>query len=320
MRRTTKLWLIIAATLVLVGGIIFGGVMTVFEWDFTKLSTVKYETNDYEINEAYKNILIQTNTADIVFLPSENSKTSIVCHEQKKAKHSVTVNDGTLVIEIVDTRKWYEHIGIIFSAPKITVYIPQGEYGTLSVNGSTGDVKIPNDFKFESIDISISTGSVKCLASTLEQIKIKTSTGDICVENVLADTIDLSVSTGSVTVSEVTCKGDIKINVSTGKTNITDIDCKNVVSSGSTGDIFLKNVIATEKFTVERSTGKVKFEGSDAAEILVKTDTGDVTGNLLTDKVFITQTDTGSIDVPKTVTGGRCEITTDTGNIKINIH
>ena len=70
---------------------------------------------------------------------------------------------------------------------------------------------------------------------------------------------------------------------------------------------------------IKRSTGDVKFDGSDAAEIFIKTDTGDVTGSLLTDKVFITQTDTGNIDVPKTVNGGRCEISTDTGDIKISV-
>ena len=53
--------------------------------------------------------------------------------------------------------------------------------------------------------------------------------------------------------------------------------------------------------------------------MFVETDTGDVTGSLLSDKVFITKSDTGSIDVPKTVTGGKCEITTDTGDIKIEI-
>lgn len=293
--------------------------MTVFKWDFTKLSTVKYETNHYEINENYKNISIVTDTADIVFVLSENSKGSVVCYEHKNAKHSVMVKDDTLVIEVVDTRKWYEYIGITLGTPKITVYIPQGEYGALSVKSSTGDVEIPENFKFESIDISVSTGDVKNYASASELIKIKTSTGDIRVENVSANMLDLSVSTGEVIAKSITCEGDIKINVSTGHTKLTDVTCKNVTSNGSTGDISLKNVIATEKFSIERSTGNVKLDGCDAAEIFVKTDTGDVTGSLLTDKVFITQTDTGSVDVPKTVTGGRCEITTDTGDISIKI-
>ena len=77
--------------------------------------------------------------------------------------------------------------------------------------------------------------------------------------------------------------------------------------------------IASENFSVKRSTGNVKFNDCDAAEIYVKTDTGDVTGSLLSDKVFIANSDTGRIDVPKTVTGGRCEIDTDTGDIRITV-
>ncbi len=278
MSKRTKIWLITAASLVLVGCIIFGGVMTVLKWDFTKLSTVRYETNDYKINEEFKNISIVTKTADVVFEPSENEEASVVCHEQMNLKHSVRVQDGTLLVEIVDMRKWYEHIGINFGASKITVYLPQDQYGALSV---------------------------------------KSSTGKIYAENLNTEKLDLSVTTGGIEVSNVTCKSDININVSTGKTKLNDIRCKNLTSSGDTGDISLNNVIAIEKFYIERSTGDVKFDGCDAAELLIKTDTGDVKGSLLTDKVFIAHTDTGRVDVPKTVTGGRCEISTDTGDIKI---
>ncbi len=320
MRKTAKVWLIIAASLVVVGSVIFVGVMNMLKWDFTKLSTIKYETNDYEILKDFEDITIVTDTADIVLVPSKDQKTLVVCHEQKNIKHSVSAKDGALVVEVVDTRKWYDYIGINFGTPKITVYIPQGEYGMLSVQSSTGDVEIPQEFKFESIDISESTGNVTNYASALESIKIKTSTGSICVENVSSGSLDLSVSTGKVTASSVSCEGDVTVGVSTGKVYLVDTQCKSVISSGNTGDISLENVVATEKFSIERSTGDVTFDGSDAAEIIVRTDTGNVTGTLLSDKVFITQTDTGVVNVPKTVTGGKCEITTDTGNIKITVN
>ncbi len=319
MSKTTKKWIVTAASFVLVGGIIFGGVMSMLKWDFTKLSTVRYENNEYEILEDYQHISIITNTADIVFIPSEDPTTSVSCYEQKGNLHSVSVKDGTLEIEIVDTRKWYEYIGIHFGTPKITVHIPQGEYGKLSVKASTGDVEIPEVFKFRSIDILESTGNVKNYASALEDVKIKTTTGSISVEDASAGSLDLTASTGKVTVSGVICEGDIAVGVSTGKTYLSNIRCKNFTSSGSTGDISLKNVVAEETFFIKRSTGNVKFDGSDAAEIFVETETGDVRGSLLSDKIFIAQTDTGSVDVPKTATGGKCEITTITGDINISI-
>lgn len=293
--------------------------MTAYNWDFTRLSTIKYETNTHQIKDEFNSISLKTETADVDFVSSEDGKCKVVCYEPKNAKHSVTVQDGTLTINAVDERKWYEHMGITFDSPKVTVYIPQGEYGALSVKSSTGNVAMAKHFKFESINISTSTGDVKCLASTSEKMKLKTTTGNIRVENASAGTLDLSVSTGKVTVSNVNCERGVTVSVSTGKTYLTDIACQNITSSGSTGNISLENVLATERFSIERSTGHVKFDSCDAAEIFVETDTGDVTGSLLSEKVFIIETSTGDVSVPQSITGGKCEINTSTGDIRISI-
>ena len=117
----------------------------------------------------------------------------------------------------------------------------------------------------------------------------------------------------------MTCRGDAKIGVSTGEASVTDVSCNQFASQGNTGDICLKNVRAAGKCSVERSTGDVRFDGCDANSLFVKTDTGDVSGTLLSEKVFVTQTDTGRVQVPKTTAGGLCEITTDTGDIKITL-
>ena len=319
MRKKTTIWLITAAVLVLIGGMILGGLMSKLNWNFRKLSTSKYETNRYEINEKFSNISVETDTAEVIFAVSNDGKCKVECYEEERSKHRVTVAGDTLVIGLIDERSWYNYIGINFGSPKITVYLPEGEYATLSIREDTGDVEIPKDFAFKDVDISLRTGDVDLCASASGPIKIKGSTGDICVENISAGSLELSVSTGKVIASGVKCEGDVTVGVSTGKAYLTDIKCQNVISRGSTGDISLDHVIAAEKFSVERSTGDVKFTDCDAAEIYVETDTGKVTGSLLTDKVFITRTDTGTVDVPRTVTGGRCEITTDTGNIKITV-
>ncbi len=319
MRKITKLWLVIAAFLVAVGLIMFAAVMAEYKWDFKELSTGNFETNTYEISEEFSNLSINTDTADIMFALSDDEKCRVECYEEEKAKHSVTVQDNTLVVDMINKRFWYDYIGINFVSPKITVYLPKSEYFSLFIKESTGNIELPKDFNFVSVDISLSTGHVDFFASASELIKIKTSTGNICVENAYAGALDLSTSTGGIKVSNVMCENYANIDVSTGKTNLTDINCKNLKSNGSTGDIYLKNVIAQEKFSITRNTGDVRFDGSDANEIFVETDTGDVKGSLLTDKVFITHTGAGRVDVPKTVTGGKCQIKTDTGYIKINI-
>ena len=315
----TKVWVIIAASLILIGTIVFVGVMMALDWDFTKLSTTTYETNLYEISESFSDISLLTDTADVTFVLSEDGKTRVGCYEQSTVKHSVSVENGALKIEAVDTRKWHNHIGINFATPKITVFLPKGDYGALLAKSSTGDIKIARDFSFNSIDVITSTGDVENSASAEGSIKIKTSTGSIKGEHIFADSLELSVSTGKVSVVSSDIANAVKIDVSTGKANLDDIACKSLLSTGDTGDITLKSIIAAEKISIKRSTGDINFDGCDAAELLAETDTGSVKGSLLSDKVFITRTDTGNISVPKTTTGGKAEITTDTGDIKIEI-
>ena len=319
MKKATMVWLIVAASLVLAGLLTVTCALTVAQWDFTNLSSTKLETNTHEIPEAYQNISVVTDTADVVFIPCEGEKTSVVCHESVKETHRVEVRDGTLIIELVDTRKWYDYIniGINFDSPKITVSLPEGAYGTLTHKGSTGDVDIPDAFSFESMDIAVSTGDVTCAASVTGAMKIKASTGDIKVGDLSAGELSLSVSTGKVSASAVTVEGDMSIRVSTGKSNLTDVTCKNFTSTGNTGGITMINVVVAEKMSVTRSTGDVKFDRCDAAEIAIVTDTGDVTGTLRSEKIFLPKSDTGDIDVPESVSGGKCRITTDTGDIRI---
>lgn len=319
MKRAAKIWLAAAAALVLAGCILFAGTMSVLGWDFAKLSTVSLETNTHEISEVFKNISVTTNNTDIEIIRSDDGKCRVVCSEEENAKHSVTAVNGTLTVEINEKKSWYDYIGFYFVSPKITIYLPEKKYGTLSVHAGDGSAEIPKDLTFESADISLSTGNIDFFASAQKAVKIKTTAGNIFIKDTAADSLDLSVTTGSVTASGVTCAGDIAVGVSTGEADLTDISCKSFISDGATGSIALNNVIAENRVSVKRSTGDVKFSGCDAEKLYVKTGTGNVRGSLLTDKVFITDTDTGSVDVPKTAAGGRCEIKTGTGDIKMEI-
>ena len=93
----------------------------------------------------------------------------------------------------------------------------------------------------------------------------------------------------------------------------------NISLETDTGNILLDNIIATGKLATETETGNVNFEACDASEVFIKTDTGNVTGSFLTDKVVFAESDTGNIDIPKVIADEKCEIITDTGNIKITI-
>ena len=255
-----KTWLILATVLVIVGGLLFGGVMMAQNWNFLSLHTEKIQTNRYEIQDDYTNISINTDMANLVILPTEADTTTVECFEREKIKHTVQVKDDTLVIDVVNSRKWYEHIGIFFQSPKITVYMPQKPYAAVSVKASTADMQI---------------------------------------EKLSANQLDITLSTGDM--------------------RLTDVQCKNVSGTVSTGDIHLENVIVAQELAMQSSTGDIFLEGCDANRLKIKTSTGDVKGWLLSPKVFIAKTNTGKVNVAQTTAGGLCEITTETGDIDVDV-
>lgn len=299
MSKKTIAALAVAIAFVLTGVLLFGGSMTALDWDFTQLSTTKYETNVYTLSEEFEHLSIRTDTADVVLVPAEGADSTVTCYEQTNALHRVEVKNGTLSVEVNNTKAWYDYIGIQFGRPKITLSIPSCAYGVLTVHTDTGDVKIPKEFSFEAVTIQGSTGDISYAANAQK-------------------TIDMAISTGNVRIEAVTTEL-MNLSVSTGETNLTTVRCRSLVSDGNTGDLHLDDVVATASLSLHRSTGNVRLDGCDAAEIDITSDTGDVTGGLLSNKIFSTHTDTGRINVPNTNEGGLCRITTDTGDIEIRI-
>ncbi|MBO4854214.1 MAG: DUF4097 family beta strand repeat protein [Oscillospiraceae bacterium] len=302
MKKAEKVWLITAGFLILIGFLVFFGVMASYHWDITALDNTEYETNTVTIQEDFQNISVCSDTETINFFPSDDGSCRVVFYEKKQVQPTACVQDGTLSIGTVDTREWYDfliHFTLSLRSPGIAVYLPATEYASLAIKESTGDISIPKDFTFETMDISAGTGDVYCGASESGEMRISTSTGDIRLANVSA--------------------GELHLSVSTGKTALTDVSCRNIHSTGGTGDIAMENVVAEEMISIKRSTGDVRFERCDAASLEIETDTGDVTGSFSSEKVFIARSDTGTISVPKTVSGGKCSITTDTGDIIITL-
>lgn len=300
MKTSTKIWLVLAALLVLLGIGVFMAAVAAMDFDLTNLSTHKFERKTYEVEGDFENITVDTTISAVTFMPSTDGKCRVGCDEMPKITHSVSVKDSTLVIETKDSRKWYDYIGFFIGDMRMTVYLPQNEFKSLIMKTDTGDIDIPENFSFENVSIESDTADIDFLADASSDLKLSTDTGEITVKSVVSD-------------------GDIYLETDTGEITLADVKCNKLTAESNTGKISLTNTVAKNSFSIENNTGGVRFEKCDAGEIFVETDTGSVTGTLLSDKVFITETSTGNIDVPKTTSGGRCEITTSTGNIKIEI-
>ena len=295
-----KILLIVAAVLTVVGVGIFTVAFAILGFDIAKLSTQKYEFNTYTLNEDFNSIKINTETASVILAESDSDECKIECVEREKMKHSAEVREGTLVIDVENTKKWYDYIGSNFGNETVTVYLPKAVYASLTVNADTGSVEIPKMFSFESVCVKVDTGLIGCYAEVSDSIELQTATGSIRAENSSTD-------------------GEVKIKTATGSIKIADIRCNRLSAESHTGSIDLTNTIAADNMTINCATGNVRLDSCDANEIKVATHTGSIVGTLLSDKIFFAKSSVGNVDVPKTTSGGTCELVTGTGDIKIEI-
>ncbi len=311
---------LIIASILLIAGIIIGvAALASAKFDYHMFETASSEMKDYPVEGDFHSIEIHGNTEIIRFAQSDDGTAHVLCRETKKNVHPVKVENGTLKITSEETTGWRNLIEISFEKKLITVYLPKDTYEMLTIETHTGDAEVPDWLTFGSAVIHGSTADVRFDAAVDNRLSIETSTGDIFLNGASAETIDCTATTGDIRMTNVACRGDVQANVTTGEVILEGLTCRNLVTDGSTGELSLIDVLASGMISIERGTGEVAFRNSDAAEILVKTSTGDVTGTLLTDKIFDVHSSTGDIRVPDSVSGGRCSITTTTGDILIRI-
>lgn len=297
--KKTKILTVLAVSFVVAGLIIATAGLYAANFDFSKLSLARLTSNIHTVEEDFTKISIDTAISDVRLELSEDGSCQVVCMEEINYTHKVSVEHQTLTITTEDNRMWYEKIGINFGDfHNVTVRLPKEIYEELTVTCRTADVEIPKGFSFGWADIITTTGDIRWQGSQVNNLKLSVSTGDIFVN---------------------------------------DTGCQNLTAETSTGDIRLSGTVVTQSLTAKTSTGDVRFEKSDGKAISVQTGTGDVTGSLLSGKIYVVDNKTGKVVVPpvgeEAAVGelfldainqverrtGVCEITTGTGDIRIEL-
>lgn len=279
MRKAVKGWLIAAAALIATGSVLFVGGMAAMDWDFLKLNTETFTTETHTVTETFTDTVIDTDVADVCVVPAEDGVCRVECSVAEGVTHEVKVRDGVLTVTVKDGRAWYQRIGILFTAPKIVVHLPQEGGVTVTVKNATG--------------------SVDMRALTI-------------------DTLDLTTATGRVTLQDISCAQTAQVHFSTGAVEVDALRCGSLTVKGATGSVTLRDTVAAQALVAATSTGGITLDGCDAATLQLSSQTGSVTGRLLTAKTFRAQSYTGDVDVPDTE-GGLCEITVGTGSIRMTV-
>lgn len=275
-----KLKVVIGACIALAAGSVICGTMIVTK-GYDALTTGDYEEVEYEVDGGFADIVIEADCDDVRIIRT-GDECRVVCKEFNDIGHDVDVDGDTLTI--VQHEGNDRKSGMFFfnmETPLITVYLPESEYGKLTVRSDSGDVVIEEGLIFDEVDVRIETGDLECDAEVTGSLQALISVGDVLVNDVN------------------TCELDI---------------------TSVTGDIELNSVTAEDWISVSTITGDVEFDRCDAADVEIQVTTGDISGSFLRAMDFDANASTGDIIIPRAdEDGGRCRLTTGTGDITIDI-
>ena len=279
MKKGKKISLIAATVLILAGCAVSGTAYALSGFDITKFNSIQYSEKEYEFTEDIENIHIEAVECDVQLITSSDGKCHVTVYDSEDIYHKVNAENGVLEIIRHDDRKWWESMDIDFFSEEmvITVALPKNEFDKLYAESVSGDVKIGQEFSFDSAELITTSGDVDFSGEAETEIEVSTVSGDITISGVETDVAFIETTSGEVK---------------------------------------LKSVIA-DKTEITSVSGDITFDSCDGEEFDVDTTSGDVKGTLLSGKDFVTDTVSGDIDLPKAEENGTFNVATVSGDIKL---
>jgi DUF4097 and DUF4098 domain-containing protein YvlB len=144
-------------------------------------------------------------------------------------------------------------------------------------------IEIPTSVLIDTIDISVSNGTIDVESVGLDVLIVEGQNGAINVTNVIGNEIDLSSSNASITVRNAKALATLNVTTSNGKIRIEDTDSEEYVLHTSNGKIILSslNVLSQNGITLEARTynGDIDLTDVYVSEVDLYTSNGDITYN-----------------------------------------
>lgn len=310
MKRATKIAVICGSVLLAAGLILFFCGMATEGWDFSSLSTVKYEQREYTAQADVTELAVNINAANIRAEVSEETEKISVSYPVRVDK------DGNVLAEMAVTE----------------------ENGTLSLTEESGGWDISFDISFESspvmtvklpaeamTEISLCTkaGNISLSGVQAEQISCVSDTGNITAENIRAEQLALTSDTGNVRVSGANAGGDASFRADTGNVRAENITAGGTLAAETdTGGVTLAGTVEAENIEVRTQFGNISAEAPLSARAMrFETDTGEIDLLLCGEQAeytVIAETDTGNSNIASAIGGEKTlTVRTGTGNIRV---
>ena len=302
MKKSKKILITVAVILIAVGMICgFCGIYSL-GFNFNEISTSDFVTHTYTVEDDFTNIIIEDAESNINFYKSNDDKCRVLCDEREKVTHTVVNENNTLTVRVKDERNWFEriNIGFFIADMRVSVYLPKNKYDSLNAASMSGDIDVANEFTFDNAKVGSISGDVSVKADVKQELNISSTSGDVIINNISA--------TECINASSVS-----------GEIDLSNVKGKEIFAKTISGGVMLADTVASQKLKANSTSGEIDLKRCDAKNIVLDTVSGEISGTLLSNKQFITETSSGTVNVPQSVSNEECRITTVSGDIYIKI-
>lgn len=325
MKKSTKIWILIAGACMGVGILLCIIAMFVAGFQFSKFETTeKKEEKHYTISaDNIKNLTVSTAATDVEVRPGSSPDIEITCYENKKEYFDIETVEDSLNITEKNKEKWF-HIQINFTSEeeeKLIVEVPEAQYEKLVLDSSSGDIFLDQILCKElSIDTSSGNATVKDCSAT-DLLQVNTSSGDCALAYVKSKEASVDTTSGEVEITAMQELTKLTIDTSSGDVSLSNVLVSGLVKIDTTsGDLDLERVEA-DKLQCDTSSGEVEFEELSATAYDMNTTSGDISGTIAENNEsvsFTVDTASGEVDIPNPCKGDHT-FTADTSSGDVTV-
>lgn len=177
---------------------------------------------------------------------------------KKKIELDVKESDKTLKVGLRNENQIQFNIGVLIVDTDVTIFLPEKLYDSITLTTSSGDITI-QDLQGDGITLKASSGDIVAENSKAkESFKIDTSSGEITSKNNEAGRFEMSASSGDLLIVDQKAIEAV-LKTSSGEMNLENI-IGDLSAEASSGDIFVANEEVRGNIHVETSSGDIKID------------------------------------------------------------
>lgn len=172
------------------------------------------------------------------------------------------------------------------------------------------DIQVPQTFNAE---VQSSDGDIS-LATLNGRAMLRTSDGDITVENITGTQVMLRTSDGDIVTNRLDAD-DIQVITSDGDLTLADLKGQDILLRSSDGDITAASI--TGNVEVRTSDGNLDVGRVHGRTVRLQTSDGDIRAEALLGERLDAQTSDGSIDID--LAEGELRAVTSSGSVRVHL-